>query len=239
MIDIHTHIMPGVDDGAGTLEDALRLIRQAVEGGTREIILTPHCAPSYGFFNFNDYLLEEKFDVLCRAVEKEQIPVVLHPGMEVLYESKEEFLIHIDEYFPLCGGRYFLMEFFFDASGENLLEGIQTVKEQGYIPVIAHPERYECVKKDWELALEGCKKGAKFQINKSSLSGTHGEKAARCATCLLDMDLVDFIASDAHHVWERGSGLGRVCRFIEKEYGTERAKKLFVTNPRKVVGRRK
>lgn len=110
-------------------------------------------------------------------------------------------------------------------------------EEQGYIPVIAHPERYECVKKDWELALEGCKKGAKFQINKSSLSGTHGEKAARCATCLLDMDLVDFIASDAHHVWERGSGLGRVCRFIEKEYGTERAKKLFVTNPRKVVGK--
>lgn len=237
MIDIHTHIMPGVDDGAGTLEDALHLIRQAVEGGTREIILTPHCAPSYGFFNFNDYLLEEKFDVLCRAVKKERIPVVLHPGMEVLYESREELLIHMDEYFSLCGRRYFLMEFFFDASGEEFLEGIQTVREQGFIPVIAHPERYDCVKKDWELVLEGCKKGAKFQINKSSLSGMHGEKAARCAIWLLDMDLADFVASDAHHVRERGSRLGRVYRFIEKEYGTERARRLFVTNPRKVVGK--
>lgn len=235
MIDIHTHIMPGVDDGAGTLEDALRLIRQAAEGGTKEIILTPHCAPSYGFFNFNDYLLEEKFEMLWYAVKKERIPVILHPGMEVLYESKEEFLIHIDEYFPLCGGRHFLIEFLFDASGEEFLEGIQTVKEQGYIPVIAHPERYECVKKDWELAVEGHRKGAKLQINKSSLSGTHGEKASRCAFQFLNLDIVDFIASDAHHVRERGSGLERVYRFIEKEYGSERAKRLFVTNPEEVV----
>lgn len=237
MIDIHTHIMPGVDDGAETLDDALRLIMQAAEGGTKEIILTPHCAPSYGFFNFNDYFLEENFDRLCYAVEKERIPVILHPGMEVLYESREELLVHMDEYFPLCGGRYFLMEFFFDVSGDEFLEGIQTVREQGYIPVIAHPERYECVKKDWELAAEGYRKGAKFQINKSSLSGTHGEKAARCAVHLLDMDLVEFIASDAHYVRGRGSGLGRVRRFIEKEYGTERAKRLFVTNPGKVVKR--
>lgn len=239
MIDIHTHIMPGVDDGAGTLTDALRLIRQAVEGGTREIILTPHCAPSYGFFNFNDHLLEEKFDRLCYAVEKERIPVILHPGMEVLYESREDFMMHLDEYFPLCGSRFFLLEFFFDVSGDEFLEGIQTVSEQGYIPVIAHPERYECVKKDWELALEGKKKGARLQVNKSSLSGTHGEKAARCAFQLLELDVVDFIASDAHHVRGRGSGLGRVYQFIEKEYGLERARRLFVTNPEEVVRKKK
>lgn len=235
MIDIHTHILPGVDDGAGTMRDALRLIRQAVEGGTREIILTPHCAPSYDFFNFNSALLEERFERLCEAVARERLPVMLHPGMEILYEGREELLFHIEDYIPLCFGRYFLMEFFFEVSGEMFLEGIQTVKEQGYIPVIAHPERYESVKKDWELAVEAHRQGARLQINKTSLSGVHGNKAAQCAFHLLDLDVVDFIASDAHHAQGRGSGLGRVYRFVEKEYGRERAIRLFVINPKKVI----
>lgn len=235
MIDIHTHILPGVDDGARTMEDALRLIRQAAEGGTREIILTPHCAPSYDFFNYNDERLGERFDRLCYAVYQEKIPVTLYSGMEVLYESREEFLYHLDDYAPLCGGRYLLMEYYFDVSRERFLEGIRTVKQCGYYPVIAHPERYDCVKKDLELALEGRRLGAFLQINKSSLSGAHGEKAGQCAEKLLDLDAVEFLASDAHSVETRGSNLGRVYHYIRKEYGEERARRLFVENPGKII----
>lgn len=235
MIDIHTHILPGVDDGAETLRDAVRLLRQAAEAGTKEIILTPHCAPSYDFFNYKDARMEDCFETLCRAADQEQIPVMLHPGMEVLYEGKKEWLCHKKEYVTLCGGSYILMEYYFDAQGEEVLEGIETVKENGYIPIIAHPERYDCVKEDWELAIEGRRRGALFQINKGSLSGRHGEKARICACRLLDLDIVDFVASDAHDPEYRGSRLDRVFHFISSEYGKKRARKLFLDNPRKVI----
>ena len=235
MIDIHTHILPGVDDGAGTIRDALQLIRQAAEGGTREIILTPHCAPSYGFFNYNDERLEEKFERLCEAVYRERIPVLLHPGMEVLYEDREEFLEHAKDYASLCASRYLLVEYYFDASPDIFLEGIRTVRECGYIPVVAHPERYGYVKTDPAIVKEGRGLGARFQVNKGSLSGAHGAQAQKCANSLLDMDVVDFIASDAHDVRYRGSNLGRVYRYIKSEYGEKRAKKLFEENARKIV----
>lgn len=235
MIDIHTHILPGVDDGARTMRDAVNMIRDAVSAGTREIIVTPHCAPSYGFFNFDDEILDEHFVRLCRVVRQEKIPVILHPGMEVLYEGKQELIRNIDQYFPLCGSRYFLMEYYFDSPAEDLLEGIDTVCRYGYIPVIAHPERYECVGREWELVLEGRRRGGLFQINKGSLAGRHGEKARRTAGYLLEADAVDFIASDTHDLRYRGPGLGRVCRFIQEEYGQERAYRLFVGNPQRIV----
>lgn len=235
MIDIHTHIMPGVDDGARTIRDSVSLIRQASEGGTTEIILTPHCAPSYDFFNYSDEYLEERYEQLCAVVARERIPVILHPGMEVLYEDREELLEHLEDYATLCGSRYFLMEYYFDASAETFLEGIRTLKSCGYIPVIAHPERYDCVKEDRELAAEGRRLGAWYQVNKGSLSGTHGERSRRSAVWMMDQDLVDFVASDAHEVRRRGSALGRVYQYVKTEYGEERARRLFLENPGKVV----
>lgn len=235
MIDIHTHILPGVDDGAQTLQEAVRMIRQAAESGTREIILTPHCAPAYDFFNYNDDRLEERFERLCYMVHEEKIPVILHPGMEVLYEGREQLIAHMDDYASLCGGVFFLMEYYFDVHPLDFLEGICTLKECGYIPVIAHPERYRCMKTDWKLAQEGRRLGARFQVNKGSLYGVHGEAARSCAYYLLDQDIVDFIASDAHDRMYRGSRLGKVYRHIQEEYGEERARRLFVDNPMEVV----
>lgn len=235
MIDIHTHILPGVDDGARTVSDAIKMIRDSVKSGTREIILTPHCAPSYGFFNFDDETLDDSYVSLYRIVRQEGIPVILHPGMEVLYEGKHELAEQIDRYFPLCGSRYFLMEYYFDTPAEDFLEGISSVKEFGYVPVIAHPERYECVNRDWELVLEGKRKGALFQMNKGSISGRHGERARRCSGRLLEADAVDFIASDAHDPRYRNSRLDRVYQFIQEEYGQERAYRLFAGNPERIV----
>lgn len=235
MIDIHTHILPRVDDGARTVSDAIRMIKDAVRAGTREIIITPHCAPSYGFFNYDDEILDEHFARLCQVVQQEGIPVILHPGMEVLYEGRRELLENIEQYFPLCGGRYLLMEYYFDTLAEDFLEGIDTVIECGYVPLIAHPERYECICREWELVLEGRDRGALFQMNKGSLAGRHGENARRVAGYLLESDAVDFIASDAHDCKYRTAGLRRIYQFIQNEYGRERAYRLFVGNPEKVI----
>ena len=236
MVDIHTHILPGVDDGAADIEMALRLIRHAAAGGTREIFLTPHCAPSYGFYNYDGEELAGQFDRLCRAVyQKEQIPVRLHPGMEDLYEGREDLLRHQDENYPLCGSRYLLMEYYFDVEGEQFLEGIDTLQECGYVPVIAHPERYECVWKYPELLKEGRKKGALFQMNKGSLSGRHGGDAGKTAEWMLDEDLADFIASDAHHPVHRDSGLKYVAEYVRRYYGKEKMYRIFIKNPECII----
>lgn len=240
MIDIHTHIMPGVDDGAKNLDMAIRILEQAASTGTREVILTPHCAPAYGFFNYDGDMLAHVFHKLHREVERRNIPICIHPGMEILFEGRKNFLCHKEEYYPLCGSRYFLIEYFFDVPGEIFLEGIDTVKEVGYEPIVAHPERYhvvqqDCIKNQGELLVEAGNRGALFQINKGSLSGKNGEEARQTAEWLLEQNMVDFVASDTHDLQIRTSRLDYVAAYIKKQYGKERARQIFYENPKCVI----
>lgn len=240
MIDIHTHIMPGVDDGAKNLSMAIRMLEHAATGGTKHIILTPHCAPAYDFYNYNGDDLARSFAQLQFAVKQSEIPITIHPGMEILFENRKEFLSHMNDYFTLCGSRYFLIEYYFDVSEEGLLEGVDTVQECGCVPIIAHPERYEsiqknCLYEEGTLIREMCRKGALIQVNKGSLSGKHGADSLRVGEWLLVQDLVDFVASDAHHPVHRNASLKHVEDYIRKSFGKERAKKMFWDNPNCII----
>lgn len=239
MIDIHTHILPGVDDGARSFREALRLLEDAAKAGTKEIILTPHCAPSYGFWNFDGGELDLCFRRLCREAQRERIPVILHPGMEVLYEGREEMLYHREEYCTLCHSRYLLMEYPFDGTKEEFLEGIETAGECGFVPVVAHPERYDCIQKAPSLVVTGSAMGALFQINKSSLKGSHGENAWKTGHWILENGLADFIASDAHDPLRRNSNLQGIEQYIRRHYGKDMAYRIFVENPLAVIENKK
>lgn len=240
MIDIHTHIMPGVDDGARDIHMAIEMIRNAAVGGTTDIILTPHCAEAYGFYNYDSEELDVFYRQLCKEVERFQIPVRLHAGMEVLYEGRDHFLEYEKEYYPLCGSRYMLIEYFFDVPVYEFLEGVETVCSCGYTPIIAHPERYNCVQDDCllehgQLLVQAIKQGALLQVNKGSLAGKHGEKSQQTGEYILSHKLVNFIASDAHHPQFRNTGLRNVENYIRKQYGIQLAKRLFEDNPRCII----
>lgn len=235
MIDIHTHILPCVDDGANSVSQAIALLRQAEQNGTTDIVLTPHCAPAYGYFSFDCDFLEDCFRRLSLAMNREGISLRLYPGMEVLYEGPEEFALHAKEYVPLAGSRYLLVEFFFDTTRECFLEGIGVARSHGFVPIVAHPERYICIDRNISVALNAREQGALLQINKGSLSGRHGQLPAAAAHRLLQLDAVDFIASDAHHPEYRSSRLDQVFRYIQKEFGFEKARQLFWENPQKVL----
>ena len=240
MIDIHTHIMPGVDDGAENYQKALQMLQNAAAGGTTDVILTPHCAPSYGFYNYNDEDLATYFDKLCYEVRKRNIPIRLHPGMEILFEGRDEFLSQIQDFYPLCGSRYYLIEHYFDVDEQGFLEAVECVLEVGGIPIVAHPERYDVIQEDCLSHNGACiqnaaKKGALFQVNKGSLTGQHGSKSLHTAIWLLEQELVDFIASDAHHPKYRNAGLKYIEQEIREKYGRATAKRIFEENPRKVI----
>lgn len=240
MIDIHTHIMPGVDDGAKNFQMSLEMLKNAAAGGTTDVFLTPHCAPAYGFFNYNDDVLGTCFNRLCNEVKRQNIPIQLHPGMEILFEGRKDFLYQVQDYYPLCGSKYYLIEYYFNVEENVFLEGIESVSEIGGIPIIAHPERYESIQEDCLLRNGACirravEMGALFQVNKGSLAGKHGVKSLHTAVWMLEQELVDFIASDAHHPKYRNAGLRYVEQDIREKYGEEKAKRIFEENPRKVI----
>lgn len=235
MIDIHTHILPLVDDGAGNFGEAIEMLKLAYEMGTNEMVLTPHCAKIYGFANEAEEI-REKFEYFSDiAGRKERIPIRLYPGMEVLYEGKERMKKSKEYYLTLNDSRYLLMEFMFDISRRTFLEGIDWARECGVIPVVAHPERYDCVQEDWKLVREAQKMGAGIQVNEGSLFGRYGQLSRHTAHIFLEKKMVQCIASDAHHLTNRTPKLDRARFYLEERYGRSYAKMLLHDNPGKIL----
>ena len=145
MIDIHTHILPGLDDGSQTLSDSLEMAELALESGVDTIIATPHSNQLGRFENFDLAHLKHVFSRLQQALQEEGIPLTLHLGMEIFASEDLCEKIQAGALLSLNRSRYYLVEFAFDEAPEfigDILDGVLSV---GAIPVIAHPERYFCV----------------------------------------------------------------------------------------------
>ncbi len=234
MIDIHCHILPMVDDGANSVDMAIRMLIDAYENNTDKIVLTPHFAFPYGFINHIDKI-SKLFGDLKYIVESERIPIEMYLGTEYLFDSVTTYKEHIDEITRMNGTSYLLMEFFFDVHGSFILEAIDTVIESGYIPIIAHPERYESVQINASLAREMMDHGALLQMNKGSIFGQYGRNARRCVISLLDHHYISFVGSDAHNPTRRNSKMFDDYIFICDEYGREYANRIFRENPDKML----
>ena len=229
MIDVHTHILPMLDDGAQSVEQALDMLVMAYEDGVDDIFLTPHHARIYGFDNPGSKT-RDYFEDLKRIVKKEGIPIRLHLGMEFLYTSKESFMEKKDDLVFLNDSNILLCEFFFNCTKETILEAIEVITSQGFKVMIAHPERYECVQTDQDLALEMKKRGAYLQLNAGSIFGYYGRWAQKCAFALLDENRIDVVGSDAHDHRYRTPLLKDSFYEVAQQYGHRKAEKLFYEN---------
>ena len=173
MIDIHSHILPLVDDGSSSVDMSLDMLDEAYRDGTKEIVLTPHLAYAYGFENPN-YKIKELFSQFKDIVEDVGIPIKMYLGCEFLYRSHESFERHFEDITTLNDTKYLLMEFYFDVEEEVILEAVQDVLDKGYIPVVAHPERFEAIQINPDIALEIVNRGGYLQMNKGSILGDYG-----------------------------------------------------------------
>lgn len=234
MIDIHTHILPMVDDGFQSIDQSLMMLKKAYQDGTDIIVLTPHLAYPYGFINPNRKI-KELFEDFQYIVEQEHIPIKLYLGCEFLFDSVESFQEHIDDITKINGTQYILMEFFFDVQKNEILEAIDTVLSNHYIPIIAHPERYESMQTSYDLAIQCIKKGALLQMNKGSLFGQYGTFAKDCIHYMLENHLISFIGSDAHHLKYRNALMYDDYSYIKKYYGSQYAQKIFKINPKNML----
>lgn len=236
MIDIHCHILPNVDDGSESLEESIEMAKIAESEGITKIVNTSHCHFDFKYKKGNELKLElEKFN---QALKEENINIEVLLGNELYYTS--DLIERFDEldFFSMNNSKYILMEFSPINFPKNIEDVIYEIKIRGYIPIIAHAERYKQVQEDVNIVLDCIKEGALIQVNASSILGKNGEKAEDTSKKLLDNNMVHFVATDAHSSNRRRPLIKDSYNYILKNYGKEVAEKLFIENPTAVIENR-
>ncbi len=196
MIDIHTHVIPNVDDGSPNLETSLEMIKHEISIGVDTIYCTPHHI--YHRYEKSLEEIKQAFQTLKEAVEKEKLPVKLYLGQEICYTHREDILsmLKAGKLLTLNNTNRVLLEFSFTREPEDLLDILYNFSINGYEVIIAHIERYEWISYDKVVAL--INEGAKIQINSNSYLGLTSWKEKRFVKKLLKKGLVDYVASDTH-----------------------------------------
>lgn len=232
MIDLHSHILPGTDDGAKTLEDAVEMCRQAAADGTTTMVATPH--------RFDGVYKSEPVDVLRRRLAELQQAVGPNPrlvlGCELHFTHDiVRHLIEAKDAITINDGPYVLIEFPPFAIPTGCEPVIYQIISAGFRPIIAHPERNIAIQDRPERYFNLSELGLYSQIDSASLLGKFGREAQTTAQRLLECNLCHAISSDAHSPRRRRPGLSRVYEVARDLVGDDVARALVIDNPQAVV----
>ena len=205
MIDLHTHILPGVDDGAPDLETSVLMAAVAAESGVTHLVATPHSNQRGAFENYASQALQVRFDCLCAAVREAGIPLELSLGMEIFGTGDVPQLLREGRLLTINGGRYLLIEFGFHEDPLRIERLLDQLLAAGYWPVVAHAERYYVLQRMPNYLYDWVNRGVVLQVNKGSLFGRFGRGAQALARAMLTHGLVGCIALSG--------AFERVCHF--------------------------
>lgn len=239
MIDLHTHILPGVDDGAQDMEEALEMAYLAVQSGVHTLTATPHSNQRGYFENWNSSKLQKVYESFCLAVRKEKIPLEVLPGMEIYSSDDLQELIRDRQIIGMNHSAYYLLEFPFDSDADIISHRLTQVLDMGKFPLIAHPERYFCVWDMPELVYRWIQMGCVTQINKGSIFGKFGRHAKKAAEILFRYHLVTCVASDAHSPYMRTTYMKDIYKELVHRFGVREADLLTEENPARILQNRK
>lgn len=235
MIDIHAHILPGLDDGARNLHETMEMLKMAAEYGVTAMIATPHCNIPGTFDNYYNEDYVQTFREVEKAMQESGIQMTLYPGAEVFVTPDLPKLMEEGKILTLNSGHYMLVEFYFDERPEYISDMLEQIAVMGAKPVIAHPERYYCVQKNLRLAQQWYEKGYVLQCNKGSFTGRFGERCEMTAYELLERGLASVIASDAHGSYQRTTVLLDAYEELLDGFDPEYLDVLFEENPRRIL----
>jgi protein-tyrosine phosphatase len=230
VIDIHSHILWGMDDGAPTEEVSLEMLRLAAEGGTTDIVATPH---SNGEFEYQPELIAERIRDL--TAKSGGLPRI-HRGCDFhLSFDNIEQAMETPQRFSINGKRYLLVEFadmHIPPSASRILDQLLAVD---LVPIITHPERNPIIRKESAKLKGWIDQGCLVQVTSLSVLGGFGKAAEAAAWQYLSQGMVHFIASDAHDPVRRHPKLGEAYAAITQHYDQDLAQLLFVENPGRVI----
>lgn len=230
MIDVHCHILPGLDDGPETLQAAVAMIELAHAAGTTEIVATPHANHRY---LFSPEQVTTRISELERATGN---VLKIHRGCDFHLSAAniQDALCNPLKY--TINHRSYLLVEFSDIVIPPTIEGIfEEMVARGIIPVITHPERNRLLCDQARRISTWIDHNCRVQITAQSLLGQFGRAAKAFATKLLKHDMVHFVASDGHDLRSRPPVLAEAFRYVGKTFGAARAEALFIANPKAAI----
>lgn len=197
-VDMHSHLLPGIDDGAKDLEQSVIMIGEFAKLGYKKLITTPHIMGD--FYKNTPEIINNKLAIVKDAVAKAGIEIELQAAAE--YYLDESFIQKLKngQQMLTFGENYLLFETSYLNEPSNLFQAIQLIKDSGYWPVLAHPERYQYLYASIEKFEAIFEQSLSFQLNTNSLSGYYSKPAQHFALKLIEKNMVNFIGSDCHSI---------------------------------------
>lgn len=215
MIDIHSHILPGIDDGSKNINMTLEMLRMAEESGTKDIVATPHFCRGYGELPHSE--VKKLVEEFRKLATKEGLDINIHYGQEVYYSEQiikdyENGLIG-----TINDSRYMLIELPMRSFDSDTLEVLYELQVKGITPILAHPERYRPIIEKPERINKFINEGFLFQMNAGSIEGKFGNSVKKTAEILLENNIYNFIGSDAHNDGNRCPGIATGIELAKKK----------------------
>lgn len=231
--DIHAHILPGVDDGAQSLEESISMLRMAEAENIRRIILTPHQKPGRKCVTASE--MKKRMDELRKCIEKQRLDIQVYAGSECLYSHDLAERLEKGRICTMADSRYVLTEFMPDENWPYIRDGLYRLISHNYLPIIAHIERYIQVARDMDRVHELINMGCYVQVNAGSITGTYGFGMKQTAKNLLKERAVHFVGTDAHREkGKRSVQLKKCAAYLARKYGQEYADGLLWKNAQNI-----
>ncbi len=232
-IDIHSHILPGLDDGAKDEKESLKMFRMAAEDNIRHMIMTPHLHYKRGHAASDK--IRDLTITMQEILNDEEIPIQLYAGNELHYSHELIEMVKEGEALTLADSDYILLEFSYETEKRKIQNAIYQFLTEGYYPVIAHVERYQAFQKDINFGRMVSDMGAYLQINTESLMRTANWRTRHYVNSMLKDGKIHFIATDAHDAKLRQPQFGKVPDRIRKKYGELKIENILYKNPKLIL----
>ena len=227
MVDIHTHVLPFVDDGSETYEESFKMLECAVKDGVTHMVLTPHHRRT---FVVKKEKLREEFIKFKAEVEKRNIPIKLFLGQEIHVAKNYKLKFERDEVLSMNDGKFILIEFYL-YKDFDMIDVVYELTQKGYHVIVAHLERYSYA--TLGDAVEIKRNNGFIQVNAASILGKNGFSCKRFVYKLFERGLVDFVASDVHS--NRKYLMKKAYEKIKKKYGEDVADTVFIHNAKEII----
>lgn len=232
-IDMHSHILPGVDDGARSVDEMKEMLRIAYDEGIRCIIATPHYHPRRGkeppkklreqaaLLRTEAHAIDEKFRIY--------LGTEIYFGQEVVEKLKNKQILTMN------GRNYVLVEFSPSDSSDYICQSVQKLQVNGYEVIIAHVERYDSIVSDMGQVCRLREMGVRLQVNAGSITGENGWKTKKVIKKLMREDMVFCVGTDAHRSEGRAPRMRDAANYVEKKYGEAYMRKIFFSNAKEML----
>ncbi len=233
MIDIHSHILPNVDDGAEDMEESIAMGKICLDNGIEKVIATPHYIE--GFENSSKEINMKVLEELRQALEREGLELDIYIGNEIYVDMNILKLLKEGKLATLNNSRYILLEFPMFDMPIYAYDIVYNLLLKGYIPIIAHPERNRNIVDNPNILYEFINKGALAQLNLPSLEGKYGERIRTTAETLLQHNMIHFVGTDAHSKGKRSPQVENSLQLLKDLVDQKTFEEITYLNPSKVI----